>query len=898
MSIRNLDKVFKPHRVALIGIESGATDLGRRTLGNLLNGGFRGIVYPVSRAVESVSGIPTYADLQSLPKTPDLAVISSPAADVPRVLAECGEAGIGGAVILSGGFREAGADGARREDELAAIARRYPRMRIIGPNSLGVIVPELGLNASHAVAFPRAGHLAFVCQSHSLSNAILDWATDTGVGFSIFVSLGNSMDVGYGDLIDYLGTDPGTRAIILYVQSIKHARRFISAARSFACSKPIVAYKSGRFERSARVALSHTGTIAGEDAVYSAVFERAGVVRVTELDDIFDVAEILASQRLPEGERLAIVGNAGGPAIIAADALIARKGELANLSEDTIAQLDAALPAGWSCANPVDLLDEAGPERYGQALTLVSKDPGVDAILVILAQHPLVDGKAVAEAVAHVAKTSRKPLFAAWMGGNGARQTIRFLNHAGVPAHSTPEQAIRAFMHLGSYANNLKSLYETPRELPIRFSGSRNKLVRRFQPMLRQRHSLTEGEAKMLLRAYDIPVCDTTVVHSLDEALVAACEIGYPVVMKLCSPEVLHKIDIGGVALDLRDEQSLREAYGRMREIIGTRGDAGRGDTITIQRMVACPHGMEMILGSTRDPTFGPVIIVGLGGVATAIYRDHAIGLPPLNERLARRMLESLGCWPMLQGYRGQAPVAIDKLIEVIIRFSCLVADYPEIREFDINPLLASDQGVIALDAVAVLDEGVDAGDGERHQHLAIRPYPEQFTRRRQLRDDTEVLLRPIRPEDEPLWHRLVASSSPESIRFRFRSLFKHTDHQMAVKHCMIDYERELALVVETGADDRRELIGVGQLITDLNHETAEYAVLVPDPWHGKGIGGLLLDYCLEVAERWGISEVVAETDPANLRMLNMFQKRGFASEFRRDEDVVFLSKRLDAAQP
>ncbi len=896
MSVRNLDKIFKPHRVALIGIGDTTTDLGRRTLSNLLNAGFRGIVYPVSASVESVSGIPTYPDLQSLPKAPDLAVICSPVQEVAQVVNDCGQAGISGVVILSGGFRESGPGGLQREQQLAGIAKRYRNLRIVGPNSLGVIVPELGLNASYAVACPRAGHLAFISQSHSLSNAILDWAADTGVGFSVFVSLGGSVDVDYGDLIDYLGTDPSTRAIILYVQSIEHARRFVSAARSFACRKPIVAYKSGRFERSARVALSHTGTIAGADAVYSAVFERAGVVRVTELDDIFDVAEILASQRLPEGPRLAVVGNAGGPAIIAADALLARKGELATLSDDTVAQLDSALPGGWSHANPVDLLDDAGPERYAKALEIVARDPNVDAIMAILANHPLVDTKAVAETVARVAQATLKPLFAAWMGGTGARQMIRYLNHAGVPAHATPEQAIRAFMHLVCYARNLQSLYETPRDIPIRFSGSRSKLVRRFQPVLQQRHSLTEGEAKMLLKAYDIPVCDTCIVHSDDEAVKAAGDIGYPVVLKLSSPEVLHKIDIGGVALDLQDEAAVREAYARIQRIIRSRGLAGGDDGVTLQRMVEHAQGMEIILGATKDPTFGPVIIVGLGGIATAIYRDHAIGLPPLNERLARRMLESLGCWPMLKGYRGQAPAAVDKLIEVIIRFSWLVADYPEIQEFEINPLLVSTDGVIALDAVAVLDGQARPQAGDPYQHLAIRPYPEQFTRRRRLRDDTEVLLRPIRPEDEPLWHNLIASSSPESIRFRFRSLFKHTDHQMAVRHCMIDYERELALVVETGADGRRQLIGVGQLITDLDHETAEYAVIVPDPWQGRGVGGLLLDYCLEVAAHWGISEVIAETDPANTRMLNMFQKRGFTSDVRREEDVVFLKKKLDRA--
>ncbi len=893
MSIRNLEKIFKPRRVVLIGIDDGPADTGKRVLSNLLGGGFSGIVYPVSFNVESVGGVPTYPDLASLPKTPDLAVICAPARDVPRVVQECGAAGIMGVVILSSGFSEADAPGRALEEQIAEAARRFEHMRIIGPNSLGIIVPEIGLNASQAVATAKPGHLAFISQSHSLSNAVLDWASDAGIGFSLFASLGNNLDVDYGDLIDYLRTDPNTKAIILYIQSIRHARRFMSAARSFACSKPIVAYKSGRFEGSARAALSHTGTIAGEDAVYSAVFERAGVVRVSELDDIFDVAEILASQRLPEGSRLAIIGNAGGPAIIAADALLSHRGHLAGLSDETVARLNQVLPENWSHGNPVDLLDAAGAERFAAALDIVQQDPGIDAILVICASQPGVDSRTVAEVVVQAAEHGRKPLFAAWMGGARARKDIRYLNHAGVPAHATPEQAIRGFLHLVTYARNLESLYETPRELPIRFTMHRKKISKRFHACMRQRGSLSENEAKHLLKAYDIPVCDTFIAHSADEAVTAAGQIGYPVVLKLRSPEILHKIDIGGVALDLKDAHAVRDAYETMLQRVRGHKLAGRVDGVTLQRMMCPKDGLEMILGASKDPTFGPVIMVGLGGVATEVYSDHALGLPPLNERLARNMVEALRCRPILEGYRGRPAVNIDHLIEVMIRFSCLIADYPEIREFDVNPLLATPEGVVALDAAAVLDTDACQDSCEPYEHLAIRPYPEQYMRRPRLRDGTQVTLRPIRPEDEPLWRELIASSSPESIRFRFRSLFKQTSHQLAVKHCVIDYERELALVVETRVGNERRLIGVAQLITDLNHETAEYAVIVPDPWQGKGVGALLLDYCLELAARWGIAEVVAETDPENMRMLSLFYKRGFDSVIRREDEVVFLRKHL-----
>jgi acetyltransferase len=891
--IRNLEKIFRPQRVVVIGIDKGPTDIGKLVLSNLLAGGFRGVVYPVSFTVESVSGVSTFPSLASLPKTPDLAIICTPSADVARVVSECGDAGIMGILILSGGFSEIGTEGRRLELQVAEAADRFEHMRIIGPNSQGIIVPEIGLNASCAVATTRPGHLAFISQSHSLSNAILDWAADAGVGFSLFASLGNTLDVGYGDLIDYLGTEPRTKAIILYIQSIRHARRFMSAARSFARTKPILAYKAGHYRGSAKAALSHTGSIAGEDAVYSTAFERAGIVRVWDLDNVFDVAEILSSQRLPAGSRLAIVGNAGGPAIIAIDALLARHGVLAELDSETLAQLKQALPDISAHSNPIDLQDTAGADRFATALNIVQKDPNIDAIMVIFASQPYVDSKTIVDVVIEAANKCRKPVFAAWMGGARARKDIRKMNHAGVPANATPEQSIRAFMHLVSYSRNLLSLYETPREMPIRFTTSRKKLSRRFHSMLQQHGSLTENEAKLLLKAYDIPVCDTFIARSANDAVKAADQIGYPVVLKLHSSDILHKTDIGGVALELVDADAVHSAYQNMFRKVQSHGLTDRVDGATVQRMMCPTDGLEMILGASRDETFGPVIMIGLGGVATEIYSDHALGLPPLNERQARSMVESLRCWPMLNGYRGRPPINVDHLIEIMMRFSCLIADYPDIREFDINPLLATPDGVVALDAAAVLDMNAEFDPKDPFAHMAIRPYPEQYMRRPELRDGTEVTLRPIRPEDEPLWHSLVASSSPESIRFRFRSLFKDTSHQMAVQHCMIDYERELAMVVEKETDNQRQLIGIAQLLTDLNHETAEYAVLVPDPWQGKGVGCLLLDYCMEHAARWGISEVVAETDPGNKRMLSQFESRGFDSDVRRDEDVVYLRKRL-----
>lgn len=813
MSIHNLDKIFNPKRVVLIEITDEADSKSIRVLNNLLSSGFHGAVYPLSSSIESVRGIPTYPDLGTLPHLPDLAVICTPAPDVPAVVQACGDAGIRGLLILSNGFREAGSVGQQLETQLAKITKQFEHMRIVGPNSLGIIVPGIGLNASDAITAPGAGNLAFISESQALSNSLLDWASDSGIGFSLFASLGSKLDVGFGDLIDYLGTDPKTRAIILYIQSLTHAKRFMSATRSFARSKPIVVYKAGRFVETARAAISHTGTMAGEDAVYAAAFQRAGIVRVNELDDIFDVSELLASKRIPQGPRLAITGNAGGPALIATDALLNRQGILASLSIETQAKLDEILPSACTLENPIDLLDDAGPKRFSQATQILLADKNVDALLVIFANHPTSNPLTIAKVITDAMQHSEKPVLAAWMGGERVKTGIQYLNQSGVPVHTTPEQAVRAFMHLVSYARNLESLYETPREVPIRFSASRKKLSQKFRSMLQSHSRLTEIEAKSLLKAYEIEVTDTHIVHSQVQAVELGNQIGYPVVIKLLSPEITHKVDIGGVALDLRNAQAVRSAFKQMMQKTEEQSIYDKVRGVTIQPMADVNNGLEMILGTKKDPTFGSIIMVGMGGVATGVYRDFSLGLPPLNERLARRMLESLRCWPMLQGYRGSPPVNIERLIEVMIRFSCLVADFPEIHEFDINPLLTTPETVIALDAAAILENDVTQRAFQRYEHLAICPYPEQHIRHARLRDKTQVTFRPVRPEDEPLWHTLIDSSSSQTIRDRFRMLFSHATHQLAIQHCVIDYERELAIVVETIIDNQRELIGIGQLL-------------------------------------------------------------------------------------
>jgi acetyltransferase len=894
MPIHNLDKIFHPQSVAVVGASRRSQSVGHTVLHNLIDGGFKGDVYPVNPKYEAIGNTPCFADVATLPKAADLVVICTPARTVPEIVRQCGEAGILGILILSAGFRETGEAGMQLEQAVQEQARKFAGMRIVGPNCLGVMAPHIGLNASFATDLPPRGSVAFISQSGALCTSVLDWALQENVGFSQFVSVGNMLDVGIADLIDYFAMDKWTDSIILYVESITEARQFMSAARAFAKKKPIIAYKAGRFAESSQAAASHTGAMAGVDAVYEAAFARAGVVRVFEVDDLFDCAELLARQKRPKGARLAIVTNAGGPGVIATDSLLERHGVLAKLSEETIAKLNKELPAAWSHGNPVDVLGDAPPKRIGRAVEIVLEDNEVDGVLTILSPQAMTDPTGAARAVIKATGRSQKPLLTAWMGGAKVREGIELFNAAGIPTYSSPEPAVRAFMYLVSYARNRQLLYETPREMPVEFPLNRAKLRAVFDTILSEGHDvLTESTSKALLEAYEIPVAKTYVARSVDDAVELAHRVGFPVALKVFSAQITHKTDVGGVVLNLVNESEVRAAFDQIIICAKKRRPDANVEGVTVQRMVSAPDGHELIVGAKRDPVFGVVLLVGAGGITAELYQDRALELPPLNERLARRALESLRSWPLLSGYRGHAAVDVDHLIEVLIRFSYLITDYPEIVELDVNPLLVTPGNVIALDARIVLDHDTVLHPVRPYSHLAIRPYPEEFTKRTKLKDGTPVLLRPIKPEDEPMWHELLGSCSPESIHFRFRYMFKATTHEMATRFCFIDYDREIAIVAEIGEDGGRKLIGVGRLVADADHREAEYAILIGDPWHGLGLGSLLTDYCLEVCERWGVQSVIAETASDNHRMLGIFRKRGFTADTATCSDTVLLAKEL-----
>jgi acetyltransferase len=896
VSVLNLDKIFAPHRIAVFGASNTTTSVGYTVLRNLTSSGFGGVVYPVNPKRESIQGIQAYPDTESLPNVPDLAVICTPAATVPGIVRSCGEAGTRGILIISAGFREVGGEGKKLEAAVIAEQKKFKGMRILGPNCLGIMVPGHNLNASFAASAPLKGNVGFISQSGALCTSVLDWANDEGIGFSYFISVGNAIDVSMGDLIDYLGTSSQTRSIILYVESITGAREFMSAARAFSRTKPIVAYKGGRFAESAQAAASHTGALAGVDAVYDAAFRRAGIERINEVSDMFDCAELLARKRTPKGDRLAVITNAGGPGVMTIDALMGRDGKIAPLSEETIKKLDSVLPPFWSHGNPVDVLGDAPPNRYVDAINAVLDDDNVDAILVILTPQAMTDPTATAKAVAKAAHEVHKPVLAAWMGGSMVADGVQALTRAGIPTYKAPEMAVRAFMHLVSYARNQEILHVTPRDIPVDFQLDRKRLRSVFDTLLTEGNEiLSENVSKSFLEAYDIPVTRPMLARSPEEAVrVARDQCGYPVVMKIHSPDITHKTDVGGVVLNLTNDEAVGKTYDKMVTRAAEMRPEAHITGVTLQKMFSHPNGFELLLGAKKDPVFGTVIMVGMGGTAAEVFRDRALGLPPLNEALARRMLESLKSWPLLQGYRGKPGVDIDRLIEVIMRFSYLVADYPEIKEIDVNPLLVTPEDAVALDARVIVDRDLVIHSARPYSHLAICPYPEEYVATRKLKDGTEVVFRPIRPEDEPMWHHLLGTCSPESLRFRFSGMFQQTTHEMATRFCFIDYDREMAIVAEVEEEGQRRLISVGRLVADADHRTAEFAIIVTDAWQGRGVGGMMTDYCCEIAKQWGVREIVAETSKENAVMVRLFRSHGFEIDEDQEEDVVLVSKPVE----
>ena len=892
----SLDAMFSPASVAVIGATSRAGTVGRTVLENLLRDTFRGKVFAVNAKHEEVLGRKAYKSIRDVPQPVDLAVIATPAATVTQIIAECVEARARSAVVISAGFKERGAEGAALEQQIKEQLQRSS-LRLIGPNCLGIMNPSIGLNATFAKDPPLAGNVAFLSQSGALLSAILDWSHREQVGFSTVVSTGSMLDVGWGDLIYYFGDDPHTKSILLYMESVGDARSFLSAAREVALTKPIIVIKAGCSEAASRAAASHTGALTGSDEVLDAAFRRSGVLRVHNIADLFYMAEVLGRQPRPKGPRLTILTNAGGPGVLATDSLVANGGELAELSPESLHRLNEFLPAHWSHNNPIDVLGDADPERYAHALEIASQDPNSDGLLVILAPQGMTDPLHIAERLKPYAKEYGKPVLASWMGGNSIAEGEAALNSAGIPTFLFPDTAARAFTYMWRYTYNLRGLYETPALTEnSELDDASRKQVEQIINNARNRGRvlLTELESKQLLSLYGIPTVETRVASTEDEAAKIASDLGFPVVLKVFSETITHKTDVGGVKLNLQGEAAVRSAYRAIESSVAEKAGLDQFSGVTVQPMVKL-DGYELILGSSVDQQFGPVVLFGSGGQLVEVYRDRALALPPLNTTLAQRMMEQTKIFTALKGVRGRKPVDMPALEHLLVRFSQLVLEQRCIAEIDINPLLASPERLLALDARIVLHAPAVTLDDLPKP--AIRPYPLQYVAPWTMRDGNQVTIRPIRPEDEPLMVKLHETLSDRSVYLRYfcsLSLSRRVAHERLLKICFGDYDREMALVAERidPVTQERRIIGVGRLSKLHGRNEAEVAVLVSDQYQKLGLGNELLRRVVEVARDEKLSQVSAEMLTDNLAMQIIMKRLGF--RVRTEEDMTSVRAFLD----
>ncbi len=877
-SRRALESIFAPKRVAVVGASERPGSVGRTVLWNLVSNPFGGTVYPVNPKRESVLGVRAYRSVGDLPEPVDLAVVVTPAPRVPDVIRECVEIGVPGAIVISAGFKEAGPEGAALEEATLREARRGG-MRIIGPNCLGVMRPVTGLNATFAGGMALPGKVGFISQSGALLTAILDWSLRERLGFSAFVSIGSMLDVGWGDLIHYLGDDPHTSSIVLYMETIGDARSFLSAAREVARQKPVIVIKAGRTVEAAQAAVSHTGSLAGSDEVLDAAFRRTGVLRVDSIAHLFSMADVLGKQPTPRGRRLTILTNAGGPGVLATDTLVRGGGELATLSDETRRELDRVLPPHWSHGNPIDVLGDAAPERYAQALAIAEADEHSDGLLVILTPQDMTDPTRTAEHLAPLTRAHGKPVLASWMGGASIAAGEEILNRAGIPTFPYPDAAAQVFNYLWQFSHNLNALYETP--VPRGAAEGAHGRGRATEIVTKARAGgrtiLNELESKQILDAYGIPTVETRFAPDAEAAVEHAESLGYPVVVKLHSDRITHKTDVGGVKLGITDAAGVRAAFESIRAAVAERAEPSAFGGVTVQPMVPL-EGYELIVGSTTDAQFGPVLLFGAGGSLVEVYADRALGLPPLNTTLARRMMEQTKIHAALRGVRGRRPVDLPALEELLVQFSQLVVEQRLIAEIDLNPLLATDERLIALDARVVLHPAEVSE--EDLPPLAIRPYPQQYVGGWTLRDGTAVTIRPIRPEDEPAMRRFHATLSEHSVYLRYGNIMNlsvRTQHERLSRICFTDYDREMVLVAEREpVDHERELVGVARLNRVYGTCDAEFAVLVADQHQSKGLGTELLRRLVEIGAREGLERIVGFVLPFNAPMLRTCRKLGF----------------------
>ncbi len=891
-SAQPLDALFYPKSVALIGAKDDLGSVGRTMTANLLNDAFKGRVYPVNPKREEVLGIKAYPSVADIPEIVDLAVIVTPAKTVPSVMRECAAAGVRSAIVISAGFKETGPEGLSREEELVSIARAA-NIPVIGPNCLGIMNPLTGLNATFAKGIALPGNIAFISQSGAMCTAVLDWSFKEHIGFSSFVSIGSMADIDWGHLIRYLGGDPETKSILIYMETVGDTQSFMTAAREVALEKPIIVIKGGRSPAAAQAAASHTGSLAGSDEVFDAALARAGVLRVDTISELFDMASVLARQPLPKGPNLGIVTNAGGPSVLATDAVTLNGGGMAKLSESGFQELNAALPPAWSHGNPVDLLGDAGPDRYELAVRVLTKDTNVDGILVILSPQDVTDPVSTAECLRSYAKID-KPILASWMGGDTVNKGIHILTQAKIPTFEYPDDAAWAFAKMWKYSQNLINLYETPtleegeeESIPPGSSEIIKKALKE------KRTLLDEFESKEFLAGYGIPVVETVIARSREEAMSGAEKIGFPTVVKLFSQTITHKSDVGGVILNIKSKEEVGEAYDNIRRSVTKLAGEKAFEGVTVQKMIKL-DGYELILGSFCDEQFGPVLLFGMGGQLVEIFRDTALALPPLNSNLAMKLMEQTKIFEALKGVRGKESVDIDKLTKILVCFSRLIVENPWIKELDINPLLTSPEGIIALDARIVLHE--PGTPPEKLSIPSIRPYPSQYIKQISLSEGTDILLRPIKAEDEPAvvqFHKELSENSVRQRYFEFLTFDERTTHERMIRICFNDYDRELALIALTKEEGKKEIIGIARLIKIQATERARMTMTIVDKFHGKGLGNAMLTQLIYIARKEYIKEIVADVLAENSGMLHLCKKHGFTVTYPDKGNVAECLLRL-----
>jgi acetyltransferase len=871
MGIKDLDKIFNPKRIAVIGASNSEGSVGFNLFNNLIGVGFEGFVYPVNPFSQNIQGITAYPSITRIPWTVDLAIIATPAHLVPQVLEECGESGVTGIIIISSGFGEIGVEGKHLEETILKIKKTH-NLKIIGPNCLGIIRPKNKLNATFANKTAIPGKVAFISQSGALCASVLDWAAHANIGFSYFVSVGGMVDVDYADLIDYFGIDPETRSIILFIEAIKKPRKFMSAARRFAGTKPIIVVKTGKSVDGAKAAVSHTGAISGDDSIYDSFFKRAGIVRVEEIADLFNCSEILSMQPPTRGSRLAIITNAGGPAVMAVDELVLRGGELASLSDDTINTLDDILPHFWSRTNPIDICEDASVERFRTVIKTCFNDKNADGYLIIYTPIGAADPTDTAKSLIELSKNSRNPILTCWLGEEDVREARDLLRRNGIPSSPTPEHSVATFMYMNQYARNLELLYETPEEFPIGQITNKESLLKIIKEAKEnERDVLTEPESKKFLEAYGIPTATANIAKTELEAVEVARKIGYPIVMKILSPSITHKTDVNGVLLNIGSDSQVINSFN---ELVNRteRLQLEKVDGVTVQPMIR--GGYELFFGSKKDPQFGSIILFGSGA--------------PLNQTLARRMIEQTKAYKiLLKGHRGRPPANIRLVEEALLRFSQLVIDYPQIKEIDVNPIIAHENEIIALDARIFLDSSKDSTQTHTHEHLIISPYPRRYINTQLLSNGEPVLLRPVRPEDESNLRKLFNSFSEDTMRFRFFQVIREISHKSLSRYCNIDYDREIVIVSEKKENNSRLINGMVSLVVEPDGESAEFAIVVGDPWQNKGLGSLMFDYIIQVGIDMGLKRIFGEILKNNYKMKHIVGSRGFEIEPLDEETCI-----------